>query len=129
LSSFPEFQDINFDSLALTCVFLSIPGFQDTKFDSLTLTLFPSIQGFQDTKFDSLTLTLFPSIQGFQDTKFDSLTLTFGSWVGIPAVPFVTLYRGDIPAAQLAGKPDYIFYFYFTKLLVRVLGQTLLFFE
>jgi hypothetical protein len=54
----------------------------------------------------SLTLTfVFLSIPGFQDTKFDSLTLTFGSWVGIPAVPFVTLYRGDIPAAQLAGKP------------------------
>jgi hypothetical protein len=53
----------------------------------------------------SLTFTLvFLSIPGFQDTKFDSLTLTFGSWVGIPAVPFVTLYRGDIPAAQLAGK-------------------------
>ena len=23
----------------------------------------------------------------------DSMTLTFGSWIGIPAVPFVTLYR------------------------------------
>ena len=23
----------------------------------------------------------------------DSMTLTFGSWIGIPSVPFVTLYR------------------------------------
>jgi hypothetical protein len=50
-------------------------------------------------------------IEGFQDTKFDSLTLTFGSWVGIPAVPFVTLYRGDIPAAQLAGQLIIFFWY------------------
>lgn len=47
-------------------------------------------------------LVLLPT-EGYQETQFDSLTLTFGSWVGIPAVPFVTLYRGDVPAAQLAG--------------------------
>merc|ERR1719195_2215750 len=35
----------------------------------------------------------------------DSMTLTFGSWIGIPAVPFVTLYRTrpDTAAPQLAG--------------------------
>ena len=31
------------------------------------------------------------------------MTLTFGSWIGIPAVPFVTLYRNETSAAQLAG--------------------------
>jgi len=33
----------------------------------------------------------------------DSMTLTFGSWVGIPSVPFVTLYKNDTPSAQIAG--------------------------
>ena len=33
----------------------------------------------------------------------DSMTLTFGSWIGIPAVPFVTLYNTRISAAGLAG--------------------------
>ena len=33
----------------------------------------------------------------------DSMTLTFGSWIGIPAVPFVTLYNTRISAASLAG--------------------------
>ena len=31
------------------------------------------------------------------------MTLTFGSWIGIPAVPFVTLYKDKENAAQLAG--------------------------
>ena len=31
------------------------------------------------------------------------MTLTFGSWIGIPAVPFVTLYNTRISAAGLAG--------------------------
>jgi hypothetical protein len=32
------------------------------------------------------------------------MTLTFGSWVGIPAVPFVTIYKAEQPElAQLAG--------------------------
>jgi len=32
------------------------------------------------------------------------MTLTFGSWVGIPAVPFVTIYSAEEPAiAQVAG--------------------------
>merc|ERR1719436_362008 len=31
------------------------------------------------------------------------MTLTFGSWIGIPAVPFVTLYNNRISAAGLAG--------------------------
>lgn len=49
-------------------------------------------------------LTLLPS-QGPQTVaqRGDSMTLTFGSWVGIPSVPFVTLYRNDAPAAQIAG--------------------------
>eukprot|EP00092_Neocalanus_flemingeri_P014901 GFUD01016093.1.p1 GENE.GFUD01016093.1~~GFUD01016093.1.p1 ORF type:complete len:800 (+),score=220.63 GFUD01016093.1:61-2460(+) len=49
-------------------------------------------------------LTLLPS-QGDQTLaqRGDSMTLTFGSWVGIPSVPFVTLYRNDTPAAQIAG--------------------------
>lgn len=33
----------------------------------------------------------------------DSMTLTFGSWIGIPAVPFVTLYNSRATAAGLAG--------------------------
>ncbi len=35
----------------------------------------------------------------------DSVALTLGSWIGVPAVPFVTLYRtGDTEvAAQAAG--------------------------
>lgn len=32
------------------------------------------------------------------------MTLTLGSWIGIPAVPFVTVFRADVEAAQLAGK-------------------------
>lgn len=35
--------------------------------------------------------------------RADSMTLTFGSWVGIPSVPFITLYRNDCPTAQAAG--------------------------
>ena len=31
------------------------------------------------------------------------MTLTFGSWIGIPAVPFVTLFNTRISAAALAG--------------------------
>merc|ERR1719244_1917414 len=49
-------------------------------------------------------LTLLPS----NDEKSlvqrsDSMTLTFGSWVGIPSVPFITLYRNDCSTAQTAG--------------------------
>ena len=49
-------------------------------------------------------LTLLPG-QSAQTVaqRGDSMTLTFGSWVGIPSVPFVTLYRNDTPAAQIAG--------------------------
>ena len=32
------------------------------------------------------------------------MTLTLGSWIGIPAVPFVTVFRADVETAQLAGK-------------------------
>jgi len=48
-------------------------------------------------------LTLLPKGEETVSQRGDSLTLTFGSWVGIPSVPFVTLYRRDCPAAQLAG--------------------------
>ena len=49
-------------------------------------------------------LTLLPG-QSAQTVaqRGDSMTITFGSWVGIPSVPFVTLYRNDTPAAQIAG--------------------------
>jgi len=49
-------------------------------------------------------LTLLPS-QGTNTVaqRGDSMTLTFGSWVGIPSVPFVTLYKNNTPAAQIAG--------------------------
>jgi len=49
-------------------------------------------------------LTLLPD-QGESDQLqwADSMTLTFGSWLGIPSVPFVTLYRKDCPSAQIAG--------------------------
>ncbi len=33
----------------------------------------------------------------------DSMALTLGSWIGVPAVPFVTLYRSAGEAAQSAG--------------------------
>jgi len=46
-------------------------------------------------------LTLLPSTTEY--THGDSMTLTFGSWIGIPAVPFVTLYKNQTSAAQLAG--------------------------
>ena len=38
------------------------------------------------------------------EAQADSVALTLGSWVGIPALPFVTLYRAlPGPAPQLAG--------------------------
>ena len=36
-------------------------------------------------------LTLLPTTTNY--IHGDSMTLTFGSWIGIPAVPFVTLYK------------------------------------
>ena len=41
---------------------------------------------------------------GYDEKRCDSMTLTLGSWIGIPAVPFVTVFRADFEAAQLAGK-------------------------
>ena len=46
-------------------------------------------------------LALLPATAQFHHG--DSMTLTFGSWIGIPAVPFVTLYNTRISAASLAG--------------------------
>jgi len=46
-------------------------------------------------------LTLLPTTTNY--IHGDSMTLTFGSWIGIPAVPFVTLYKNKEDAAQLAG--------------------------
>ena len=46
-------------------------------------------------------LTLLPATSSY--THGNSMTLTFGSWIGIPAVPFVTLYQSQSEAAQLAG--------------------------
>lgn len=39
----------------------------------------------------------------FKEKRCDSLTLTVGSWIGVPAVPFVTLFRSDAIQAGLAG--------------------------
>ncbi|MBN3320975.1 PDXD1 protein, partial [Atractosteus spatula] len=36
-------------------------------------------------------------------TKCDSMTLTLGPWLGLPAVPAVTLYRHEDPALSLAA--------------------------
>ncbi|XP_031421360.1 pyridoxal-dependent decarboxylase domain-containing protein 1 isoform X2 [Clupea harengus] len=36
-------------------------------------------------------------------TKSDSMTLTLGPWLGLPAVPAVTLYRHEDPALSLAA--------------------------
>uniref|UniRef100_A0A8D2JAE1 Pyridoxal-dependent decarboxylase domain-containing protein 1 n=1 Tax=Varanus komodoensis TaxID=61221 RepID=A0A8D2JAE1_VARKO len=36
-------------------------------------------------------------------TKCDSLTLTLGPWLGLPAVPAVTLYRHEDPSLSLAA--------------------------
>ncbi|XP_048846310.1 pyridoxal-dependent decarboxylase domain-containing protein 1 isoform X2 [Brienomyrus brachyistius] len=36
-------------------------------------------------------------------TKADSMTLTLGPWLGLPAVPAVTLYRHEDPALSLAA--------------------------
>ncbi|XP_041086666.1 pyridoxal-dependent decarboxylase domain-containing protein 1-like isoform X2 [Polyodon spathula] len=36
-------------------------------------------------------------------TKCDSMTLTLGPWLGLPAVPAVTLYRHEDPALTLAA--------------------------
>uniref|UniRef100_A0A8D0GTW4 Pyridoxal-dependent decarboxylase domain-containing protein 1 n=1 Tax=Sphenodon punctatus TaxID=8508 RepID=A0A8D0GTW4_SPHPU len=36
-------------------------------------------------------------------TKCDSMTLTLGPWLGLPAVPAVTLYRHDDPSLSLAA--------------------------
>lgn len=36
-------------------------------------------------------------------TKCDSMTLTLGPWLGLPAVPAVTLYRHEDPS--LVGFP------------------------
>jgi len=49
-------------------------------------------------------LTLLPKTDESKVQRGDSMTLTFGSWVGIPAVPFVTIYKADQPSlAQMAG--------------------------
>merc|ERR1719189_2591782 len=49
-------------------------------------------------------LTLLPKADESKVQRGDSMTLTFGSWVGIPAVPFVTIYKADEPSlAQMAG--------------------------
>jgi len=49
-------------------------------------------------------LTLLPASDAPPVQRADSMTLTFGSWVGIPAVPFITIYRADNPSlAQTAG--------------------------
>jgi len=49
-------------------------------------------------------LTLLPAGEANMVQRGDSMTLTFGSWVGIPAVPFVTIYSAEEPAlAQVAG--------------------------
>ena len=42
--------------------------------------------------------------QGFSERRCESMTLTLGSWIGIPAVPFVTIFKTDTDTAQLAGK-------------------------
>merc|ERR1719270_1233850 len=49
-------------------------------------------------------LTLLPKNDESKVQRGDSMTLTFGSWVGIPAVPFVTIYKADQPSrARMLG--------------------------
>jgi len=47
-------------------------------------------------------LALLPT-EGFSERRCESMTLTLGSWIGIPAVPFVTIFRADTDTAHLAG--------------------------
>ncbi|XP_044289106.1 pyridoxal-dependent decarboxylase domain-containing protein 1 isoform X2 [Varanus komodoensis] len=50
------------------------------------------------------TLTLgYVSSSVLASTKCDSLTLTLGPWLGLPAVPAVTLYRHEDPSLSLAA--------------------------
>uniref|UniRef100_UPI00398F1742 pyridoxal-dependent decarboxylase domain-containing protein 1 isoform X3 n=1 Tax=Pristiophorus japonicus TaxID=55135 RepID=UPI00398F1742 len=50
------------------------------------------------------TLTLgYVSSSVLAATKCDSMTLTLGPWLGLPAVPAVTLYRHEDPSLSLAA--------------------------
>ncbi|XP_069503228.1 pyridoxal-dependent decarboxylase domain-containing protein 1 [Ambystoma mexicanum] len=50
------------------------------------------------------TLTLgYVSSPVLEATKCDSMTLTLGPWLGLPAVPAVTLYRHEDPSLSLAA--------------------------
>ncbi|KAH0631879.1 hypothetical protein JD844_019772 [Phrynosoma platyrhinos] len=50
------------------------------------------------------TLTLgYVSSSVLSATKCDSMTLTLGPWLGLPAVPAVTLYRHEDPSLSLAA--------------------------